>query len=51
MGYSCGGHGLVLPETTIMAALLASRLILAEYIRRCRACQVIVGAPSKVSIL
>lgn len=28
------------PETTEMAALLASRLILAEYIRRVRACQV-----------
>jgi phosphoenolpyruvate carboxylase len=45
------GNPYVLPETTIMAALLASRLILAEYIRRCRACQVIVSAPSKVSIL
>jgi hypothetical protein len=44
------GNPYVLPETTIMAALLASRLILAEYIRRCRACQVIVGAPSTVSI-
>ncbi|CAM6091089.1 unnamed protein product [Calypogeia fissa] len=33
------GNPYVLPETTIMAALLASRLILAEYIRRCRACQ------------
>jgi hypothetical protein len=30
----------VKPETTVMAALLASRLILAEYIRRVRACQV-----------
>lgn len=28
------------PETTEMAALLASRLVLAEYIRRVRACQV-----------
>jgi hypothetical protein len=30
----------VKPETTVMAALLASRLILAEYIRRVSACQV-----------
>eukprot|EP00850_Spirogloea_muscicola_P022796 SM000312S11989 [mRNA] locus=s312:20749:29613:+ [translate_table: standard] len=33
------GNPFVLPETTEMAALLQSRLILAEYIRRCRACQ------------
>ncbi|KAG0630638.1 hypothetical protein M758_1G193600 [Ceratodon purpureus] len=33
------GNPFVRPETTVMAALLASRLILAEYIRRVRACQ------------
>ncbi|KAG0580420.1 hypothetical protein KC19_4G171700 [Ceratodon purpureus] len=33
------GNPFVKPETTVMAALLASRLILAEYIRRVRACQ------------
>lgn len=33
------GNPYVRPETTVMAALLASRLILAEYIRRVRACQ------------
>eukprot|EP00850_Spirogloea_muscicola_P015912 SM000126S26288 [mRNA] locus=s126:9904:18596:+ [translate_table: standard] len=33
------GNPFVLPETTEMAALLQSRLILAEYICRCRACQ------------
>ncbi|KAL3690522.1 hypothetical protein R1sor_016831 [Riccia sorocarpa] len=33
------GNPFVLPETTVMGALLASRLIIAEYIRRCRVCQ------------
>ncbi|KAJ7555889.1 hypothetical protein O6H91_05G059400 [Diphasiastrum complanatum] len=33
------GNPFVLPETTILASLLQSRLILAEYIRRCRTCQ------------
>ncbi|KAG6545450.1 hypothetical protein Mapa_013050 [Marchantia paleacea] len=33
------GNPFVLPETTVMAALLASRLIIAEYIRRSRICQ------------
>eukprot|EP00271_Cylindrocystis_brebissonii_P012817 TRINITY_DN32322_c0_g1_i1.p1 TRINITY_DN32322_c0_g1~~TRINITY_DN32322_c0_g1_i1.p1 ORF type:complete len:1183 (+),score=274.32 TRINITY_DN32322_c0_g1_i1:143-3691(+) len=33
------GNPFVLPETTEVAALLQSRLILAEYVKRCRACE------------